>query len=186
METIIKMVAVVILFASFSIIVMTAQRNSTTNTTESLALSNYYKYMQVERFDLRTHLNNIGKNVFNPDGSILSATSNKITYLTDVNNDSIVDTVTIYSKNFPNNNYENQNLLVICEKTNDSLYVWPFIGFTQLGFTYYDKNLTPDLKLNEIKFVGFTMEIQSKNKVNNKFIKLNAEERLQPKNIWKY
>ena len=30
------------------------------------------------------------------------------------------------------------------------------------------------------------MEIQSKNKVNNQFIKLNAEERLQPKNIWKY
>jgi len=186
METIIKMVAVVILFASFSIIIMTAQRNSTTNTTESLALSNYYQYLQVERFDLRTKLNNIGRNVFNPDGSILSATSNKITFLSDVNNDTLVDTITIYTKNLPNNNFENQNLITICEKTNDSLYVWPFIGFTQLAFTYFDKNLHQTLLLNKIKFVGFTMEIQSKNKVNNQFIRLNAEERLQPKNIWKY
>lgn len=186
METVIKMVAVVILFASFSIIIMTAQRNSTTNTTESLALANYYQFMQVERFKLRTKLNNIGKNVFNPDGSILSATANKITFLTDTNNDSIVDTVSIYTKNFPNNNYENENLVVICEKTNDSLYVWPFVGFTQVSFTYFGKNLASTLKLNKIKFVGFTMEIQSKNKVNNQFIKLNAEERLQPKNIWKY
>ncbi len=186
METIIKMVAVVILFASFSIIIMTAQRNSTMNTTESLALSNYYEFMQVERFDLRTKLNNIGKNVFDPDHSILSATANKITFLTDVNNDTKVDTVTIYSKNLPNNNYDNQNLIELCEKTNNSLYIWPFIGFTQISFTYFDKNLTPTLSLNKIKFVGFTMEIQSKNKVNNKFIQLSAEERLQPKNIWKY
>ncbi len=186
METIVKMVAVVILFASFSIIIMTAQRNSTTNTTESLSLANYYQFLQVERFALRTKLNNIGRNVFNPDGSILSATANKITYLTDTNNDSVVDTVTIFTKNFPNNNFENQNLIAVYEKTNDSLYVWPFIGFTQVSFTYFDKNVSQTLKLNKIKFVGFTMEIQSKNKVNNKFIKLNAEERLQPKNIWKY
>ena len=145
METIIKMVAVVILFASFSIIIMTAQRNSMTNTTESLALSNYYQFLQVERFALRTKLNNIGRNVFNPDGSILSATSNKITFLSDVNNDTLVDTITIYTKNLPHNNFENQNLITIYEKTNDSLYVWPFIGFTQLAFTYFDKNLHPTL-----------------------------------------
>ncbi len=160
MQTALEIIGAFILTMMLISLVFKMQISTYESNIEATLTYREQSYSELLKEVLRNQIKNVGRSVSNIEKAITIADAKKLVFVADIDDDSVMDTVSIAYKPWvedptPTLNDRNVEFTVNGKTINDG-----FMGVTSFKFTYYDNNYNETTNTNDIQFVGykFTME----------------------------
>lgn len=122
---------------------------------------------EILREQIREEVKVAGYNIADLYHSIKYASQNKLVFIHDSNEDSIIDTVAIYTQNFTTDPTTNPNDFQLLRADKTGIYDFGITGLTNFKFTYYDKNNNLTTQLDKIKIIQYEFTMMGEEPIDS-------------------
>ena len=196
MGVILETIGAFVLAAMLTIMVLQMQVNAYQTDANSKFTYSLQAHSNVFKEILRGHLKTAGYNLTDLEHVVLYCNKDKFTFLTDLDNDNLADTVSVELKAYstghdptPQNPYD---MAVLVTKSGHQELMEVY-GITDFEFTYYDADLNATTTKDDVRIVGFTYKMLSREPIvyndtgsyeKTDYAMAIADERVFLKNVW--
>ena len=116
--------------------------------------------------------------------SITMADSDRISFITDIDNNGMVDSVLYYTGDVSELDYtDNPDDRVLYRVINGQTPLAISAGITKLHFSYYDSTGSETSVLKNIRNIGIELEVESIVPLRNDYIKTYIRKKIVPRNL---
>jgi len=156
------MIVGILIVSLFQLQTRMAQRNIIDTQSYNLQLRS-----EILREQIREDIKVAGYNITDLYHSIKFASKNRITFVHDSNENSIPDTVSIFTRDYVTDPTTNPNDFQLIRSTKAGEYDYGVSGLTNFKFTYYDKNNNTTTQLDKIKIIQFEYTLMGQEPVES-------------------
>lgn len=131
---------------------------------------------EILREQIKEEIKVAGYNIADLYHSIKYASQDRLVFIHDSNEDSILDTVAIFTQAYTTDPTTNPNDFQLIRADKTGTYDFGVTGLTSFKFTYYDKNNVLTTQLDQIKIVQYEFTMMGEEPIDSS----------EPNNIRKY